>query len=398
MRRLNKLNYFVGAALRRDFICNEQSRRKAAPTIWILFLLILLGALVQVNAAEPIGGDFGDEPRIVVEAPKDTRFAHLAWPKIVKTGDGTLVLAYSAGRYHGNGGEGCPAVSISKDKGMTWSPPKILREFDQSMLLNNSANTALGVAEDGSVVLLAMAYTGDERNGIFGWRSTDSGDTWKPVDVSNLDEGKTGSVYGHIFEVSGKGLAVTGHYRIGSVNRTEGIWIAYSQDHGQSWGPPNLITDQKLFEPATVWTGDRFVGLFRDGASVPYYWQTVSDKSGENWVLSKWPEKQGDDYRLPSPFIIVSPKNPDRLFAFESRRAMSGNLPGRIYLWTADTHKLDWNRIGTVIEFPKSLGERTDITYPWMVHLEDDNWFLVFYCGQSRGPSSIYGMQIVIDR
>ena len=68
---------------------------------------------------------------------------------------------------------------------MTWSPPKILREFDQSMLLNNSANTALGVADDGSVVLLAMAYTGDERNGIFGWRSTDSGDTWKPVDVSN---------------------------------------------------------------------------------------------------------------------------------------------------------------------------------------------------------------------
>ena len=121
-----------------------------------------------VDAAEPLGGDFGDELRIIVEAPKNPRFAHLAWPKIVKTRDGTLVLAYSAGRYHASGGEGCPAVSISKDKGMTWSPPKILREFDQSMLLNNSANTALGVADDGSVVLLAMAYTGDERNGIFG--------------------------------------------------------------------------------------------------------------------------------------------------------------------------------------------------------------------------------------
>lgn len=145
------------------------------PPIFPLWLISGYFLLSVSLAAEPHAVDLGDQPQVVVPAPDNPRYAHLAWPKIVKANDGTLVLAYRAGRYHGSGGEGCPAVSISKDQGKTFSSPKILRDFDRSMTYNNSANTALGVAEDGSIVLLAMAYTGEERNSVFGWRSVDSG-------------------------------------------------------------------------------------------------------------------------------------------------------------------------------------------------------------------------------
>ena len=361
----------------------------------LLLMFASVFNLVAAQRAEPVGGDFG-APAVVVPAPEDPRFAHLAWPKIIKAGDGTLVLAYSAGRFHGNGGEGCPAVSVSTDNGETFSPPHILREFDQTTTYDNSANTALGLAEDGAVVLLAMAYTGNERNSIFGWRSADSGHTWEPVDTSTLADGKTGSVFGHVFPVPGRGLAVAGHFRPGSVNRTEGIWIAYSNDHGRSWGPPELITERKFFEPAIVLTGDRFVGLFRDPDTVSHYWLAVSDTEKTNWTLTKWPERPPLECRLPSPFIAVSPRNPRRLYALESQRHQRGSLPGAVYLWTADAPTLEWARLGTVVEFPEELGRRRDITYPWMTHLEGGEWFLVFYCGENRGPSDIYGMRLTI--
>ena len=40
-------------------------------------------------------------------------------------------------------------------------------------------NLAMGVGNDGAVVLLAMAYGGDEANTILAWRSIDNGKTWQ---------------------------------------------------------------------------------------------------------------------------------------------------------------------------------------------------------------------------
>jgi hypothetical protein len=377
------------------------------------FLGGFLLPLVSAMSAELVAGDFG-QPRIVVPAPENPRFAHLAWPKIVKANDGALVLAYSAGRFHGNGGEGCPAVSISTDEGQTFTSPKILREFDQTTRYDNSANSALGVAEDGAVVLLAMAYTGNERNSIFGWRSPDSGQTWEPVDTSNLAEGKTGSVFGHVFPVPGKGLAVAGHFRPGSTGRTDGIWMAYSSDHGRTWGPPQLVTEKKLFEPAIVFAKSRLVGLFREPGKANYYWQGVSDDQCTKWTWLRRCADPTASCQLPSPFLTVSPQDPSLLYALVSRRHVPRNLPGRIVLWKGNTRTLDrlptdlrekpgetrtvdWTRHGLVVEFPEALGKRNDITYPWMTHLDGDDWFLVFYCGQPHGPSALYGMTLTIS-
>jgi hypothetical protein len=49
-----------------------------------------------------------------------------------------------------------------------------------------------------------------------------------------------------------------------------------------------------------------------------------------------------------------------------------------------------------VAQFPKSLGERKDITYAWMAPLGANRWFVVFYCGRVHGASDIYGLEIEI--
>ncbi len=359
---------------------------------------LLISSLLQAGPeASPLGGDFG-EPRVVVAAPENPRYAHLSWPKVVCCNDGTLVLAYSAGRYHGGGGEGCPAVSLSTDRGQTFSRPRILKEITKAGTCDNCGNLALGLASDDAVILLAMAYRGNEANTIYGWRSPDSGKTWGSIDVSALDDNKTGSVFGHVFPVPGKGLAVCGHYRAGSQPLSEGIWIAFSQDDGRTWGSSQVITQKKLFEPAVVFSEGRFVGLFRQSGNTPFYWQALSDDLGRHWRLSHWPEMRSADYSLPSPFIAISPKHARQLYALESQRHVRGNLPGNIYHWKADSRQLDWKRSGLVVRFPESLGHRDDFTYPWMTPLDDETWFLVFYCGKKSGANSIYGMTLCPDR
>ena len=338
-------------------------------------------------------GDYG-AARVILPAPENPRFAHLSWPKIVTCGD-ALVLAYSAGRFHGNHGEGCPAVSVSRDGGETFSSPRILREFDATTDLTCSANTALGVAEDGAVVLLAMAFTADDRNSVFGWRSADGGASWAPVDTATLADGRTGSVYGHVFPVRGRGLAVAGHYRPGSISRTRGLWMAFSQDGGLTWGEPEPLTDEDLVEPAFTCSAGRLVGLLRDRRNQANYRQAVSDDGGRTWTLSTSPLGGEPRFRAPSPFVIADPSEPHRLFAFETLRRRDGNAPGRMDLWTADARELEWRRLGLVAEIPRAEGDPyRDFGYPWMTPLADGAWFAAFYAGLKKGPNALWGLKM----
>lgn len=348
----------------------------------IIAVMTLIGN-PEVGRAEPRGGDYG-APAVVVPAPQDARFAHLSWPKITKTSDGTLVLAYVAGRQHVNG-DGCPAVSISKDSGKTFSAPKILMTLDKTQEYQHCGNLALGVAADGAVVLLAMAFTDEIRNTIYGWRSTDSGQTWQPINTSNLGSSKTGSVFGHVFVVPGNGLAVCGHYR---KPKGTGIWIAYSLDNGQTWGSPTTIDGGNLVEPTFISTPGRLIGLARENAAHAYL-QFVRDDQGTTWQ-GPTPVLQGDRTAVyPSPFITVDPSDPARLYALQSQRTKTGE----IFLWTADAATRQWKRLGLVATFPGC----PDYSYPWMTHLAGNEWFVVFYAGKLVGPNSIYGLKLTIS-
>ena len=332
----------------------------------------------ETATCAPKAGDYG-APRVVVPAPRDPRYAHLAWPKIVKAPDGTLVLAYIAARKHG--GEGCPSVSISTDAGDTFTAPRTLMEFGRGAKYHHSGNLALGVAPDGAVVLLTMAFSGDKCNSIFGWRSQDFGRTWEPVDTSALADNKTGSVFGHVFAVPGKGLAVAGHYRL---PKGSGIWLAYSSDHGRTWGPPQTVTEDEFFEPCFVFAAGRLIGLVRENKARAYH-QFVSDDLGRTWRFSSR-AVAGAAAGHPSPFLAVDPTGPSRLYCLQSQRTKRGEM----VLWSADAKQLAWQKHGLVASCPGCQ----DYSYPWMTHLEGDKWFVVFYAGKRDGANSIYGMAL----
>jgi len=345
----------------------------------LVLALILMGIVSRV-AAE--GAEIGT-PRIIVPAPEDERFAHLSWPKIVTAPDGTLVTAYIAGRKHVNG-DGCPAVSVSKDRGKTFSEPTILREFDSSKRYQHGANLALGVAEDGAIVLMVMAFTNDERNSIFGWRSEDSGATWTPTDTSSLAESRTGSVFGHVFPVPGKGLAAGGHFR---KPKGQGIWIAFSQDHGKTWGDPQTVTDKAYFEPTFLFSETRLIGLIRENAAHAYH-QYVSDDFGKTWVAKEKALQGAPEANHPAPFLIEDPAKPGQLYALQSERGDKH----RIHLWKATATDLDWEPICEVVEVPNDR----DFSYPWMTPLGKGKWFLVYYSGEKDGPNSIWGVELTL--
>lgn len=347
--------------------------------------LQLLATIVAVSIpflTSANGGDYG-KPQVIVPAPEDPRYQHLSWPKVVTANDGTIVVAYIAGRKHVNG-DGCPAVSISRDGGTTFSKPNILKHFDSSMQYQHGANLAMGKAADGALVLMVMAFTNDVRNNIYGWRSVDHGATWSSTDTSALGENKTGSVFGHVFPVSERRLAVCGHFR---KPKGEGLWIAYSGDQGKTWGVPQVITTRKFFEPTFVFSSGRLVGLVRENAAHAYH-QFVSDDLGESWSFQP-SVIQGDATAVhPSPFVAVDPSDSDRVFALQTERSKQRD----IYLWQADSKSLTWRRRGLVVSQP----DASDFGYPWMTHLGGNDWFLVYYGGETDGPNSIYGMKMTI--
>lgn len=336
----------------------------------------------------------GGKVRVAVPPPSDPHFAHLSWCKAVRAPDGTIVLAYIAGIFHGSHGGGSPAVSISTDDGKTFSEPNILRVFDKEKDYSCSGNLALGVAEDGAIVLLAMAYTGDERNHIFGWRSTDGGRSWKETDTTTLGPNKTGSVFGNILTIPGRGLTAIGHYRAGSSPHAKGIWIASSTDDGRTWGEPHRIFDEPTVEPMLIRSGDRLIALLRKLGKSDAQLVSVSDDDGKTWQTAPSEltiEKPG--FSLAAPFAAVHPERPNQLVVLTTERGK----PGRIWLWKAEADKLNWRRERIVLEYPRPDGSKhNDYGYPWLVHLRGDRWLMFYYHGLGRGPNSIWVAEVTL--
>ncbi len=350
----------------------------------------------------------GGEVRVAVPAPADARFAHLSWNKVVRTQKGTLVLACVAGTFHGLHGGGCPAVARSTDGGAIFSEPEILREFGPGLDYTCCGNVALGIAEDGALVLLAMAYTGNEANHIFGWRSEDDGLTWNPTDTDKLGPNKTGSVFGNVIPVKGEGLAVFGHYRVGSSPLTEGIWMAISPDQGRGWGEARRISDVPAVEPVVIASQGKWIGFFRSTKKAVFaeasaegrQFVGVSTDQGRTWetTLSNLDAKDPATARLAAPCAVEDPEHPGELLVLTTERAKKPGQNSRIWLWRGKVDRLEWKRERVLLEFPAGGpgNPNTDLGYPWLLHEGGGRWSLYFYHGQTKGPAAIWVTEVGI--
>jgi hypothetical protein len=337
----------------------------------------------------------GQPVRIAVPAPENPAITHLAWPKVVRTASGTLVLASCAGQGHNTGSSG-PAIARSTDHGQTFDAPRVLMRFpDDDPRYLDCGNLALSSAPDGSLLLLAMAFRKDAGNNIFGWRSTDEGLTWIRTDTSALGPDKTGSVFGNVIELPGQGLAVFGHYRAGSKPYSQGIWLALSSDHGKTWGEARKVTDDYLVEPVVVKSGGRLIGFLRGDSKEAGGRQSVgvSDDNGRTWKTEKSVLDAQDPVtaRLAAPFAIENPAKPGELLVLTTERARTGGTPGRIWLWRGDARTLDWKRERVILEFPRIEGDpNTDFGYPWLLHVGGNRWQMYYYHGNARSACPIW--------
>jgi hypothetical protein len=338
----------------------------------------------------------GQPVRIAVAPPEGPRFAHLAWPKAIRAKDGTIILAYLAGTFHGDGGGKSPAISLSTDNGRTFTPPNVLRAFSPGEDYTSSGNLAIGLADDGAVVLLAMGYRGNEANNIYGWRSTDHGRTWTPTDTSALGPNKTGSVCGTVVSMPGRGLLVHGHYRKGAKPHEQGIWQSVSTDGGRTWQAPTLVTDLNVGEPVLVRSGDRLLSFIRGrGPDAVRQLVAISDDKGVTW-RSEWSDLRATRpgvKGLAHPFAMENPNKPGELLVLTTERP----LPGRVILWRGDARKLDWKQERVLLDFPKIEGDKnTDYGYTWLVHQSGNKYLMFYYHGETKSTNPIWVTEVDI--
>lgn len=367
-----------------------------------LLLASLITVLATADAANPPWAALvptGGEVRIAVPAPEDPALAHLAWPKAIRSASGTVILAYCAGQGHNTGSSG-PAVSRSTDGGTNFSAPHVFMMFpDDDARYQDCGNVALGEAPDGAIVLLAMAFNREAGNNIYGWRSTDDGVTWTRTDTSALGPDKTGSVFGYMLKVPGRGLVVFGHYREGARPHTQGLWMAESHDSGRTWGAARRIAEMHAVEPAVVASGGRLIGFFRGESRIlrGRQYVGVSDDNGATWKteLSDLDAQDREAARLAAPFAVENPNRPGELLVLTTERAVTGNTPGRIWLWRGEASKLEWKRERVILEFPRVEGDsNTDFGYPWLLHNGGNRWLMFYYHGNSRSACPIWVAEI----
>ena len=361
-------------------------------------LLISLSASAIAGPALPAWAAVnrtGQPVRIAVSPQDDGNGAHLSWPKVIRTTTGTTILAYSAGRGHNIGGSAL-AVSLSHDNGQTFSAPRELIRFpEDDDRYRDCGNIALGLAEDGSILLFAMAYNQDTANNIYGWRSVTDGATWMRVDTSTLGPDKTGSIFGNIVPIADTGIAVFGHYRKGSVPHDQGLWMALSPDQGRSWNEARRIANMHAVEPVVLESAGRLLGFFRGDAATDRGRQYVgvSNDQGQTWSteLSNLQAQDSVTARLAAPFAVEDPAHPGELIVLTTERSSSDDTRGCIWLWRGNAEQLEWQRERILLEFPL-VGDdpNTDFGYPWLIHQGGNRWQMYYYHGNPRGTCYIW--------
>jgi len=222
----------------------------------------LLGKLVFAGVSVRIGSLVTRPNQKIVDADRESKCFRI--PGIVQTPKGTLVAVFD-NRFHHAGD--LPAditvgVSISRDKGTTWSPIRTAMDYkalpggkgigDPTILVDPSNGriwvAALRAPESGHPIWSSSTGTVDPKacgQMILAY-SDNEGKTWsKPInitaDVKRLEDADTKD-WGLLFQGPGAGIAMAD----GTLVFPAQIWgnkgkrpcygvLVYSKDHGKTW-------------------------------------------------------------------------------------------------------------------------------------------------------------------
>ncbi len=310
------------------------------------------------------------------------------FPSLVCYPDGELVSVLRGGDGH-VGPRGRLDVVRSLDGGVTWSPPVTVADSDA-----DDRNPALGIAPDGSLVLLygecrsydaaGGYYRDNSKWRVVCMRSQDRGRTWTaPQPLPDLPGLLTVSPYGG-GEITtcadGRMLAAVGVADPADAGAFVGAAMAVSTDCGRSWAFPHPVLGNATEEVDFTELADgRLLAVARcPGVGSHDLWSLHSSDGGATWT----PPAQitcdalhpGHVLRLPGEVLLLT--FGCRRYPF-GVRAVTSRDGGETW---------DWSHQLVLVDNCRGDYRTADCGYPSTVLLPDGHLFTIYYRTASEEP------------
>jgi sialidase-1 len=210
-----------------------------------------------------------------------------AWPDVVLTPSGELVCVFAECKHHGDRSYTRIMVTLSEDRGRTWSPKRPLTEGTQGYPFYNCPR--ISALKDGRLVVVVDKIHTPERSA-------------EPDDCHNLltfseDEGRTwsdpvmtparGIVPDKLLELDDGRWLLACHYKDTDFEYLiQRLW--YSDDQGATWSPPVIVGREQGLNLCEVSIlpvdGDTLVAFHRENSGLGRdCYKTISHDRGESW-------------------------------------------------------------------------------------------------------------------
>lgn len=262
--------------------------RPPSPTFLRRYALaaLLFFTVPGAASATEVAPVFGPPEALNSTAATDSQTPE-AYPHIATDGDGSWVAVWQAGAQGlPLGGDQDIVASVSRDDGLTWSPPVPLNADPHTDRVSD-ARPRIATNRGGTWVTVWQA----DNQKIAAARSTDNGATWSPaIVIAN----RPGANYAADVVASGSTWIATWTGTRAQTNEEE-IFFSRSIDNGASWSSPEPLnsdasTDTRYDSRPRLATdeGGNWVavweatanGVTRDGVDV---WFARSDDNGQHW-------------------------------------------------------------------------------------------------------------------
>jgi len=234
-------------------------------------------------------------------------------PWVTAGADGTLYCAFREGTEHGFSATGRALLSMSRDKGKTWTKATVVVDAPDV----DDRNVAIAVLPNKDLLVTYNTYTKGGESLAMTVRSTDGGKNWgKPRPVGTENTRTKAAAY-----PLGDGSLLLPYY----LAPGNGALAALSKDNGDTWktvrvpDADGFIGDE--WDVLEVEKG-RVIGILRNShpKTDGTFWMTESKDGGKTWSVPKKTNVQSK--RHPSPAQVTRHgKTPTLIYA--DRRMVS---------------------------------------------------------------------------